>query len=723
MAESQINNIILCFIFLIVFINIVIYKGEIQNAILPKFISASYKDNLTLEFNSMMLKKIFKYMSKPLKLTPSKTSFLIGDIPAYANKRDKIDFEFKRSNKQEQQIIENIKKDKNYISKIPINNNTKYFIFPNFDKTKVNIVLFSLEKLNNTNYKNEIIFPKLSQISLYEIPIDNFIINYQSEFNLSNAFFKFRWKILLPGIIIKHSFSSDYEQLSIVYKNITNFNQIRYNIVYINIYNNDDNENNLYDIIELDGNLKIDAIAVTKDIIIYSRKYDLYKLNFLIKDNNCSRNKWINLPKYKINVLNEPYHKISDLKFIFKNKNKTKGQIDDNDKDIFLFVKGIFCNTTDIYLYMKFMNIDLNYLDYDKFNIDKIGEKNVKNNIIYLKESEYEHDSKIVKESVLFYNQSISSFLHDPNIFSTINYDMENLELDKLNEHFKNFYTSTVFNKYLLKNGEPNFFEFHFLIGFFPSYSFFSLNSSFFYEIKSNNYSINNILKNIDYTQMLKMCNKEGNYFIQYNDNSLIFRALENPISKKEGTDLVKLLDMRRISFLSLPKCFKPKIIHDYYFDKFDNKYILIILIDDGVLLSLDFSKSIENKNNAAVFYMDYLTDKKLMMLTINFLFLFFYFLDWPHLDQISVKLRDIIVDILNNSENENINNNNNMNRLDYGLNLSNSNLSITSSEDNGSINNNTNGNVEENGHQRRERRERVYQTSILEDILEIFPL
>ena len=268
MVESQINKrIVICLIVITAWSNILIYIGEIHNGILPKFISASYKDNLELEFNSIFLKQIINILSKFSKTNPSTTSFLIGDLPIYPNsKSNKTYAHFKKLHQQEQEIINNMEKNTNYTTKIPMSNNTQYFLFPNKEKTKMNVVLFSLEKIKDTNRKTNIIFSKLSQISLYEIPIHNFIINYQSEFQIKNAFYKLRWKINLTGIITKYAFSNDYEQLSVVYKNITNNNEIKYNIVYININSNIIN-NNLYNILELEGNLKIESIATFENLI------------------------------------------------------------------------------------------------------------------------------------------------------------------------------------------------------------------------------------------------------------------------------------------------------------------------------------------------------------------------------------------------------------------------------------------------------------------------
>ena len=733
MVESKINKrIVIVLIIITTWSNILIYIGEIQNGILPKYISASFKDNLKLEFNSIFLKQIFNAFSKFFKINPSTTSFLIGDLPIYPNgKSNKTYSYFKTKKQEEKEIIKNIKTNLAYTTNIPINNNTKYFIFPNKNKTKMNVILFSLEKIRYTNHFNNIAFPKLSQISLYEIPIHNFIINYQSEFDLKKSIFKLKWKIDLQGIITKFSFSHDYDQLSVVFKNITNNNEIKYNIIYINI-NNDKNEEELYNIIELVGNLKIESIAVLKNIIVFSKKYDLYKLNFLIKDNNS--NNWINLQKIKINPLKEPYNKISDLKFILKNKNNTN----DNDKinDIYLFMKGILCNEKGVYLYMKILNLDLNKLNYKVFknlNISDFHQKNQnKSNIIYITNNKKFKIKKIIKQSIVFYKQPLTPSLFEGkkyNIFDTnYTYNMDNLELDKLNLYLKDIHSSTIFNKYLQNKEEPSFLEFRFLSNY-NTYNTLSMNKSYFYDISSNYYNEDDFIIKIDEREITKICGKEDNYIIEFKDQLYFSTRTKHMKNNKE--DKIEFFDIRKISFISLPKSFKPKKIYDYYFDIFDNKYILILLIDDGVLLSLDFTKSIKNKNNSAVFLMESISSKKIIMLTINCFFFFFYFLDWSHFDQISISIRETIVDFINNTDEQILIENNLENRLDNnGLNLSNSSISLMSNTSNDLSEENINSsndiininNNQEHNFRRLRRVQNNYQRNVLEDLLGIFP-
>ena len=60
--------------------------------------------------------------------------------------------------------------------------------------------------MNKVNNSEDIVFPKLINISLYDIPIDT----YQSEFYLKKAFFEKKLETNLLGAINKYIFSNDY---------------------------------------------------------------------------------------------------------------------------------------------------------------------------------------------------------------------------------------------------------------------------------------------------------------------------------------------------------------------------------------------------------------------------------------------------------------------------------------------------------------------------------
>ena len=243
------------------------------------------------------------------------------------------------------------------------------------------------------------------------------------------------------------------------------------------------------------------------------------------------------------------------------------------------------------------------------------------------------------------------------------------------------------------------------------------------------NYNEEDFIIKIDEREITKICGKKDNYIIEFNDKLYFSTRTQSKINNKE--EKFSFFDIRKISFISLPKCFKPTKIYDYYFDNINNKYILIILIDDGVLISLDFTKSIKNKNNSAVFLMESISNKKVIMLTINCFFLFFYFLDWSHFDKISISIRETIIDFINNTDEQLLIENNSENGFaNNGFSLSNSNLSLTSNSSNDLIEGNNNrhndvlilNNNQEQINGRLTINNNNYQRNFIEDLLRIFP-
>ena len=660
MDESHFGKSIIYFLAISVICLATLINIEVQRAILPKFISASYKDNLTLQFNSVFLTSLFNIM-KIFFQKPSVVTLLVGDLPLYSSKQ-KLNTGKRYSYDSEQTLIKKIINKNNY-TKIPISNNNNYHLFPNHNKTKMNIISFSMEeKKDKSNDEINNCFTKLSSISLYEIPIDNFIINFQDEYKLESAFFKLKWKLNISGVIIKYVFSSDYNYLSLVYKNVYNGIEIRYKIVYIKINNDKSKEKIEYDIIDIPGNTKIVSLAVTKNLIIYSRKIDKYKFNFLYKNENKEKSEWVSLSKIKINFYEEPYNIISDLKFIKPNNNITSI----NNNEIILFVKGIFCNISGIKMFMKLINIDLN---------------------------------KIAKENNFLYNsKDILNIYLDPYYFegddfnlyeNNYTYDMNNLKLDKLNERFKKFNSPLIFNKYVQNEENNNFLHLQFLSN--VTYKILYMNKSYFSNYSNIEFNTEEYIRKKNNNEIIKICGNE--YFVVEFKNNILSFFTSNRSDNDNIEDNLFLENPRRISFISLPKNFKFTKIYDYYFDKFNGKLILMLLIDDGVIVSLDFSGSIYQKNVGATFYRDKFDFGKTTLLFINCFFIFLYFLDWSLVDKISIDIKNFIVEyfyffnrLLWSLNNENNNLNNRENNI---LQLSNSNISIISSNSNEESNNN----------------------------------
>ena len=396
---------------------------EVQRSILPKFISASYKNNLTLEFNSVGLTSIYNFISIFLD-KPSEINLLVGDIPLYDKRKN--DSLIQRYNYNEEQIlIKNIIKEYNY-SNIPMSNSNEYHLFPNNNKTKLNVIVFSLEdKKDKTNTDINICFTKLSTIALYEIPINNFIIDFQNEYKLEYAFFKLKWKLNIPGIIVKYVFSNEYNYLVLVYKQIKNGIEILYKIVYLDIINSNNNDDLSYDVIDIPGNIKIMSLAVEKNLIIYTRKIDKYKLNILYK----KENEWIKFSEKEIKFELERYFIISDLKFIKPNKNNTE-----NINNLFLFVKGIASDINGIRMFMKIITIDLNELN--NINNNEINNNTFNNSKIFI------NSTDILNSFLELYYFEAKDF----NLYENFTYDMNNIQIDKLHKRFKKLNEPIIFN-------------------------------------------------------------------------------------------------------------------------------------------------------------------------------------------------------------------------------------------------------------------------------------
>jgi hypothetical protein len=229
--------------------------------------------------------------------------------------------------------------------------------------------------------------------------------------------------------------------------------------------------------------------------------------------------------------------------------------------------------------------------------------------------------------------------------------------------------------------------------------------------------------------EIIKICGNEY-YVVEFKNNILSFFTSNRSDSDNSDGSLF-FENPRRISFISLPKNFKFTKIYDYYFDKFNDKLILMLLIDNGVIISLDFSGSIFNKNVGGTFYKDNFDFGKTTLLFINCFFIFLYFLDWSIVDRISMDIKNFVVENFNflNRYFWRINFENNNRRDNNWLNLSSSNQSIISINSNDESyndddnishneNSNSNNNISINLNQRRNHTER----NIFEDVFENMP-
>ena len=444
------------------------------------------------------------------------------------------------------------------------------------------------------------------------------------------------------------------------------------------------------------------ALAVEKNLIIYSRKIDKYKLNILYKKDN----KWIDFAKSEIKYELERYFIVSDLKFIKPNKNNTE-----NKNNIFLFAKGIVTDTIGIRMFMKIITINL--INLENINVNDIN--NISN----------ENNSNIFVNSTDILNSFLQLYYFDALDFNLLEknytYDMNNFEINKLHKRFKKLNEPIIFNKYIQKDENSNFLHFQFLSNI--TLETFYMNSSYFSVFPNISLNPEEYTSKINNKELIKICGNDY-YVIEDKDNILSFFTLSE--TNDDPNNALFFDNPRRVSFISLPKNFKFSKIYDYYFDKFNDKLILMLLIDDGLIVSLDFTGSINKKNAGATFYRDQFNFWKTTLLFINCFSLFLFFLDWTIVDKISRDLKNFILahfplfngTFLRNELDNNF-------RRDNWLQLSNSNLSSASLNSNDESNNddensNSNNNINNSNNSitiRLSRRRNIFEDDVFDHI------
>ena len=493
-------------IFFILFCFFSTLENLFTNNIIPQFICSSFEKNITIDFDSTMLNSLNRLVYKHFNETPLSLK-LTGDIP----------FNNKLSNDNklyENEFLDYLNSTNQTIFNPKENKNNKYFLL-NEGKKNINIIEFTYEKMNDP-YN---ILNKKNIISFYSIPIDNFLINNKEEYELKKSIIKFCWNLNdINGTIIKWDFSLDKKILLVLYKEIINGDEIKYKFRYIENLKCNKSKLIINDI-ELKGNSEINNFAVEKNIILYSKVIDLYKIIILVKN---EKGIWEKSFYKKINRTEEPFYYTVNLIIMKKIKTVYHSYITFNKEGVFFKGELIkFLNNCSNYQINNIKTLKVTELNYEKYDVENLDEKEIKKVI-----------KKYIKKSLALINEK---------------------------------------------------------------------NDFFIYQFLSNIYSINNfsngnfISKNILYSEekifSLKGDENLDNLIINYKNGdmkliSFKYKNNNNNINKKEKENLILLT--------SIPKRLRKRKMLDYYFNKFDNKLLMIILYEKGVLACVDFSKIIE---------------------------------------------------------------------------------------------------------------------------------
>ena len=491
----------------------------------PKYISSSFDNKVKIQFKSKVLQSISPYL---YKLFPSSLSLItshIGDIPIGSTPMNE---QLKRENEYN---ISTLNKSDIGLYKF----NSEYEMFLDENKENIYIIKFHI----NYHYLND-----FSLVTLYTIPIDNFIISKRDEYDLNKSNIIQLWKKKFKGTIKKYSISQDKKYLAIlldtVYKDNNNINSLIKYIEIFNISNTDE--------IHIEGNLPVTNIDVEKDLIVISRKRKEYA-DIIIKNKTSEIWEEYDINDYNNNTLVEE-DEIKNEKLIYYNRINSFKILDSNETNLYLLELYISINSKGIFA--NKVLIDFNKINFTSterpllsIRLDKDLEDNIDDSISYI----YDIKSSIAQLKDNYFHNSIFS--------------QNNLKVNKLLT-FEFFHRTIV-----------------------------SLNiTSFELErISTLSSSIKSIQTDEKANNLIAIDNKGIMYYF-YRRNSLEAYS-----------------DYKIITLDNIPSKFKNSQVLASYIDTFDkDKTRLILLMDNSVIISLDFKKIIKKMNRGliTVIFCDY---------------------------------------------------------------------------------------------------------------------
>ncbi len=492
----------------------------------PKYISSSFDDKLNIKFKSKVLQSISPYL---YKLFPSSLSLITshtGDIPIGSTPMN-----------------EQLKKEKEYnislLNKSDIGNykfNSEYEMFLDENKQNIFIIKFHI----SYNYLKD-----YSIISLYTIPIDNFIISKRDEYDLNKSSIIQLWKKKFQGIIKKYSVSQDKKYLAVLLDTIyKDKNKIISVIKYIEIFNISKTEE-----IYIEGNLRISNIDVAKDIIVISRKGKEYA-DILIKNKTSEIWEEYDIHDYKNNNTLIDEDDNDNNKIVYYNRINSFKILESNETDLSLLELYISINNKGIYANKVLIDFNkVNFTSNEKIllsiRLDKDLDDIIDDTVSYIYD---------IKSSI---SQLKDNYFHN-SIFS-----QNNLRVNKL-------LTFEFFHRTIVSLN----------ITSFELERIATLSSG----IKS--------IQSDETTNNLIAIDDKGDMYYFYRRNSL------------EGYS-----DYKIITLDNIPPKFKNSQILASYIETFNNeKTRLILLMDNSVIISLDFKKIIKKMNRGliTVIFSDY---------------------------------------------------------------------------------------------------------------------
>ena len=412
--------------------------------------------------------------------------------------------------------------------------NSKYEII--YDNTSSNVFIVK----SHVSYN-----PLESTIFLYDIPISNFIIHRKSDFNLNNSIINFRWKSQFEGEIISTKVSASKRQFCVLYKvKKDTYTTHRFRVFHLS--NGIDNQ------FEMKKNIQESDVLYNEKFKEYMNSTEeLFSNSFNRKESYSDFPVRGNLMISSFDVGNDYIaYSLENRQSIYIRQDDSLYQINPNLTTHKLFYSYI--NSVKI---INDENLFITYLIITAKGIFAKGsliELNTKDNF------------SIINETLLLDYRLDQHKDNSESEDSTYIYNME-FALMKLRKFFKEGVYS---NNIGISEGKALIFEF------------------FYGSIVKAGITIDDveIIDDRDNkVELISSDSKGNNVVVKYISGELVY------YNKKDGV----YSDGMQIGFKSIPKKYKKKNYEALAFtiEEINDEIFMLILSNNGVLLSLDFSK------------------------------------------------------------------------------------------------------------------------------------
>lgn len=541
--------LIACIICVNFFCLLMIWSSQLTDEVKPKFISSTYDPKATIDFDSMVLKSLNKLISKYFQ-EPSIITKHVGDLPIGNNTQYTLDLHYLNQT----------------FSQFKPNYHSKYYMMFNNDKSLLRIL--ETAKIIPSEGKYDY---HHNQISLYVVSTDNFLINYKSEFNLSKSLIHHCWSSKFPGKIMGTVVSNDKNSIAITYRVIKG-NVITYRIRYISNLLCDEKTHSAFNQLDnliyssfdeyINSNLHVDNIYKQGEDKRNDEKFTSF---FFLNDTYDDFALTGNTPVTAMGIQRDTIAFSRDMDFnsfyVIK-KNATLNEW-------FIVFKGPPINKAETYYYHT---NSIKFMADDKVNDIKMIQ-------VYLT---INSSSTSLITDIIKANYSLNEFNTTKSVLRKIDEELISsytYDIDNIIQHLKKYLKPTAYS-----NGNGRNYVLELFYGTVCYFGWDDDELDHAYVLTTSNRQIDKIASDTT----------NENIIIKYEKGEFVYLYRKNKTKEYDSN----YEQEKTIVFNSLPRKYRTKSPISFLIEKFDNKTILLMLMEEGVVLSLNFTKIVEREKS-----------------------------------------------------------------------------------------------------------------------------